>query len=300
MSTIGRVTHFTVRNSTLGNLQANLQKMSTLQSQMSAGTKITKASDDPSGTADVLRLQSEQRQLDQYSRNAADGEAWLLTVDSALTTSLSTLRKARTLTVQGGDGALGDTSRQALAEEITGLRDSLLAQANTTYLGRPVFAGTTTAPAFTDASDPATAYTFRGYDDASVTRTVSSGTTVRVDSSGSAVFGEGTDSVFALLDDIAQTLRDGGDPSDQLDAIDVHLEKMLTELSSVGARENQVDSAQDLISQNQITAKTRLGAIQDVDLAQIILDLQSQEVAYKGALGAAAKVLQPTLLDFLS
>ena len=36
------------------------------------------------------------------------------------------------------------------------------------------------------------------------------------------------------------------------------------------------------------------------DLAQAILDLQSQEVAYKGALGAAAKALQPTLLDFLS
>lgn len=300
MTTIGRVTHFTVRNSTLGNLQANLQKMSTLQAQMSSGTKITKASDDPSGTADVLRLQSEQRQLDQYSRNAADGESWLLTVDSALTTSLSTLRKARTLTVQGGDGALGDTSRQALAEEITGLRDSLLAQANTTYLGRPVFAGTTTAPAFTDASDPADAYTFRGYDTASVTRTVSSGTTVRVDSPGGAVFGEGDDSVFKLLDDIVATLESGGDPTDQLAAIDVHLNNMQTELSSVGARENQIDAAQDLISQNQITAKTRLGAIQDVDLAQIILDLQSQEVAYKGALGAAAKVLQPTLLDFLS
>lgn len=300
MTTIGRVTHFTVRNSTLGNLQANLQKMSTLQAQMSSGTKITKASDDPSGTADVLRLQSEQRQLDQYSRNAADGEAWLLTVDSALTTSLAALRKARVLTVQGGDAALGDTSRLALAEEISGLRDSLLAQANTTYLGRQVFAGTTSSAAFTDASDPADAYTFQGVSGAAVTRTVASGTTVRVDSDGGKVFGQGASSVFALLDDIALTLRNGGDPTDQLATIDGHLDNMLTELSSVGARENQVDSAQDLISHNLITAKTRLGAIQDVDLAQIILDLQSQEVAYKGALGAAAKVLQPTLLDFLS
>jgi flagellar hook-associated protein 3 FlgL len=74
---------------------------------------------------------------------------------------------------------------------------------------------------------------------------------------------------------------------------------MLKELSSNGARQNQIDSAQDLIADNQITATSRLGSIQDVDLAQIILDLQSQEVAYQGALGAAAKVLQPTLLDFL-
>ncbi|NHT16646.1 flagellar hook-associated protein FlgL [Cellulomonas sp. IC4_254] len=300
MTSIGRVTHFTVRNSTLNNVQANLQKMADLQAQMSSGKKINAASDDPSGTADVLRLQGEQRQLAQYDRNAADGEAWLTTINDALSTSLSTLRKARDLTVQGGNGALGLNSRVALAQEIEGLKDNLLAQANTTYLGRSVFAGTTAGAAFTDGSDPATAYAFSGADvDGTVTRTVASGTVIRVDSSGSAVFGEGADSVFALLDSISATLRAGGDPSDQLDAIDGHLDAMTTEIASVGARQNQVDAAQDLISQSKLTATTRLSAVQDIDLAQIILDLGAQEVAYKGALAAGAKVLQPTLLDFL-
>ncbi|GIG35480.1 flagellar hook-associated protein FlgL [Cellulomonas pakistanensis] len=299
MTAIGRVTQLTVRNSTLGNLQANLHKMSQLQTQMSSGVKINRASDDPSGTADVLKIQGDQKLLAQYDRNAADGEAWLVTVDSALTTSLANLRKVRDLTVQGGNGALGSTSREALAQEISGLKDALLAQANTSYLGRPVFAGTVAAPAFGAGDDPAGAYDYKGVDGATVTRTVASGTTVRVDSDGAAVFGTGDESVFALLDGIVATLRAGGDPSDQLDAVDDRLDAMTTELSSVGARQNQVDSAQSLIAENTITAKTRLGAIQDVDLAQIILDLQSQEVAYQGALGAAAKVLQPTLLEFL-
>lgn len=307
MTTIGRVTHFTVRNSTLNNVQANLQKMADLQAQMSSGKKINAASDDPSGTADVLRLQGEQRQLAQYDRNASDGEAWLTTINDALSTSLSTLRKARDLTVQGGNGALGLNSRIALAQEIEGLRDNLLAQANTTYLGRSVFAGTTAGVAFTDGTptdppaDPAPpAYTFSGNGvDGTVTRTVASGTDIRVDSSGAAVFGEGEDSVFALLDRIAATLRLNEDPSDQLGAIDDHLDAMTTEIASVGARQNQIDAAQDLISQNELTATTRLSAVQDIDLAQIILDLGAQEVAYKGALAAGAKVLQPTLLDFL-
>jgi flagellar hook-associated protein 3 FlgL len=297
MNAIGRVTHFTVRNSTLENLQNNLGRMSTLQAQMSSGQKINLASDDPAATADVLRLQGEQRVLDQYSRNADDGEAWLTTVDSALQSSLASVRKARQLTINGGDGALGDTSRIALAQEIEGIRDALLAQANTTYLGRPVFAGTSAGPAF---SDTAGGYTFNGVAAGSVDRTVASGTTIRVDSTGSAVYGSGDDSIFAVLDGIAATLRAGGDPTDQLDAIDGHVENMLAEVSSVGARQNQVDAAQSLITENQLTSTTRLSAIQDVDLAQIILDLGSQEVAYKGALSAAAKVLQPTLLDFLS
>jgi flagellar hook-associated protein 3 FlgL len=106
--------------------------------------------------------------------------------------------------------------------------------------------------------------------------------------------------VFALLDELSTTLRAGGDVSDRLGDIDTHLNNMLKELAAVGARENQIDDAQDQISQKSLTAKTRLSAIEDVDLAAAILDMQSQEVAYKGALGAAAKVLQPTLLDFLA
>ena len=300
MSTIGRVTHFTVRNSTLENLQNNLSKMSTLQAQMSSGSKINSASDDPAATADVLRLQGEQRVLAQYGRNADDGEAWLTTVDTALQTSLASVRKARQLTINGGDGALGTTSRIALAQEIEGIRDGLLAQANTTYLGRPVFAGTSAGPAFTEGTYAYNGVTRTpGLPDASVDRTVASGTTIRVDSYGADVYGSGTESIFAVLDEIIGTLRDGGDPTDQLDAIDGHVNKMLAEVSSVGARQNQIDSAQSVISTDQLTSTTRLSAIMDVDLAQIILDLGSQEVAYKGALSAAAKVLQPTLLDFL-
>ena len=36
-----------------------------------------------------------------------------------------------------------------------------------------------------------------------------------------------------------------------------------------------------------------------LDLPRTIVDLQMQEVAYKAALGATARVVQPSLLDFL-
>lgn len=293
MTAIGRVTHLTVRNSTLANLQTNLQKMADLQSQASSGKIINRPSDDPAGASDMLRLRGEQRMLDQYGRNASDGNAWLTTLDSALTTSLADMRRVRVLAIQGGDGALGETSRIALAEEIDGLKADLLRQANTTYLGRSVFAGTTTAPAFEDDG------TFRGVAGGEVTRTVGDGTTVRVDATGSKVFGDGDDSVFALLDEMSAILRGGGDPTDQIDALDGHITAMLTEVASVGARTNQIETAQSRITDQTLTSKTRLSEIEDIDLAQIILDLQTQEVAYKGALGAAAKVLQPTLLDYL-
>jgi flagellar hook-associated protein 3 FlgL len=77
------------------------------------------------------------------------------------------------------------------------------------------------------------------------------------------------------------------------------MENMLTEVSSVGARANQVASAQTSITGQQLTTKSQLSGIEDIDLAETILNLQMQQVAYQGALGAAAKVLQPSLMDFL-
>lgn len=291
---IPRVTHLTVQRQTLSNLQGNLTSMADLQAKLSSGKKITVPSDDPAGASDVLRLRGEQRALTQYARNATDGDSWLTTVDAALQSSMTAMRRARDLSIQGGNGGLGPTSREALAAEIEGVRDTLMDQANASYAGRSVFAGTSDAGR---AFQPD--YSWTGTAGASVDRRVGDATTVRVDADGSAVFGEGATSVFALLDQVAATLRSGGDSTTHLNAIDDRMDAMLTELSSVGARQNQVGSAQTSIVSNQLTTKTQLSGIEDIDLAQTILDIQMQEVAYNGALGAAAKVLQPSLMDFL-
>ncbi|WP_249667436.1 flagellar hook-associated protein FlgL [Cellulomonas fengjieae] len=289
------MTHQTVQRQTLANLQGNLAAMGDLQAQMSSGKKIVVPSDDPAGASDMLRLRSEQRSITQQARNASDGDSWLTTVDSALASSLAALRRARDLTVQGGNGALGTVSRDALATELEGVRDTLLDQANSTYVGRSVFAGTSNAG---QAFGPG--YAFTGSTTPSpVERRIGASTTVRVDSDGAKVFGTGDASVFALLDEVAATLRSGGDPAAHLAAIDSRMEAMLTEVSSVGARHAQVIAATSDLKSQELTVKSQLSGIEDIDLAEVILELQMQEVAYNGALGAASKVLQPSLMDFL-
>ena len=293
---IPRVTQQTVQRQTLANLQGNLSAMAALQGQMSSGKKINAPSDDPAGASDMLRLRSEQRTIAQHTRNASDGGSWLTTADTAITTSLGQLRRARDLTIQGGNGALGQVSREALATEIEGLRSSLLDQANATYLGRTVFAGTSNAGVAFDA----TTYTFTGSPTATpVERRVGPNANVRVDSDGATVFGDGPSSVFALLDQVAATLRAGGDPTTHLTAIDSRMESMLTEVASVGSRHNQVLTATASLQDKELDVKAQLSGVEDIDLAKIIMELQMQEVAYQGALGAASKVIQPSLQDFL-
>ncbi|GAA2726479.1 flagellar hook-associated protein FlgL [Cellulomonas aerilata] len=302
---IGRVTQQTVQRSTLTNLQTNLSAMSDLQNRLSGNKRITKPSDDPAGTASALALRSSLRQIEQHDRNIADGIGWLTTIDTALTTSVSLVGKARDLTVQGSNtGSLTPEARVALAVEIEGLRDNLLAQANSTYLGRSVFAGTSDAESVyaRDSTAGPVAYTAGPAKPNPVERRVNADTTIRVDVEAREAFGSDDDagSVFATLDLIAASLRSGtGNPSDHLAALDGHRDDMLRELSGVGARHNQVLAAQS----NALTIKTeltgQLGAVEDADLAASIVELQMQEVAYKAALGATSRVLQPTLMDFL-
>jgi flagellar hook-associated protein 3 FlgL len=291
---ITRVTHQSAQRTSLANLQANLTKMATLQAQASSGKVINKASDDPAKAAEAMALRKEQRATDQYARNTQDGLSWLTTVDTAITSSVNFMQRARDLVVQGANtGSLGREGREAIAVELEGIRDALLGQANTTYIGRSVFAGSSNGPAF--AADGTATPTF-----GPVERRIGADTTVRVDADGTAVYGSGATSVFALLDDVAARLRDPADNvSDALNQIDDRISSMLSVASSVGARTNQLTSAQETLSNQGLTLKSDLSGVEDIDLAQTIIELQMQEVAYQAALGATARVLQPSLMDYL-
>ncbi len=144
---ISRVTTQTQMRSAQANLQTNLARMAQLQAQASSLKAIERPSDDPAKAADALAVRAEQRAVSQYSRNAENGNSWLTTADSALANTTDILNQVRDLTVQGAnDGSLSTTAKEAIAVRLDGLKQDLLSQANASYLGRNVFAGTTSVP----------------------------------------------------------------------------------------------------------------------------------------------------------
>jgi len=300
---IYRTTHTVAQRSSLANMQKNLAAMTKLQEQASSGRKINKISDDPAGASQSLSLRREQSATEQYVRNAQDGQSWLNLADSALSNSSALIRRARDLVVQGSNTAtMNGQAREALAAELDGIKNSLLDQANTTYLGRSIFAGTS-GDGYAFDTDT---YAFTGVAGATVERRISDTATVRVDISGAETFGSNTTdptspdySLFSLLDDISNTLRTGGNPQPALNAIDSRLNAVLNSASTVGARSNQIETATKNATYNAMSLKNDVAGLENIDLAQTVMDLKLQEVAYTSSLSATAKVLQPTLLDYL-
>lgn len=290
-----RVTQRSMNSRVGNNLQRNMQAMARLQEQLSSGRLIQRPSDSPTGTVTSLQLRSEMRRNDQYQRNASDGLGWLGTADNTLTDALGVVRRVRELALQGANGSASASDRNALAAEVSQLRDHALTLANTNYLGQPIFGGTSNVSQAYDATG-----VFQG-NTAAVTRTLGKGIEVEVSIPGSTVFGPAGNDLFTVLTDIETHLRT--DPGQlmatDLAKLDQSFLRLQDNLALVGARFHQVEAMSNRAQSNHIDASGRLAEVESIDLPQTIMELQLQEVAYQAALGAASRVLQPSLVDFL-
>jgi flagellar hook-associated protein 3 FlgL len=295
MSSAFRITQRSISNSSLAGLQANLARLQATQAKLSSGRAIGRPSDSPTGTMAALRLRADLNRYSQLDRNADDGMARLGTADNALTDGLAILREVRDAVIQGANGSLGPTERQALALQVEGLRGSLLAVANTKYLQQPIFAGTAATATAYDAAG-----TYLG-DAGEITRTIAPGVKVTVNATGEEVFGPAGNDVFAVLTAIADDLRNnpGNLTSSRLGELDAGYLRLQNALASVGSRYHQIEIMQARNQANQLESQNQLSEVEGVDLPAAAVDLQLQEVAYQAALGATARALQPTLMDFL-
>ena len=304
-----RITQRTVAQTSLQGLQGNLSRMQQLQEQLSSGRSLNRPSDSPTRTVQAMQLRGDNSRTEQYVRNGQDGLGWLGTADSVLTRSLELANRAREVTVSGMTDAVPAASRQAMAVEIENLRLGLLEVANTRYLNAPLFGGTT---AGTAAYDVATG-TYVG-DTGVLRRTVAPDTSVEVSFTGRQVFGDDGDrtQLFTVLQRIADHLRTDADGDGAVDSkvdmenlskdlghLDIAIDRMLSTVGQVGARYNRVDALRATADDKLLTGASRLAETESVDLAKTIVDLQLQEVAYQAALGATARVIQPSLVDFL-
>jgi flagellar hook-associated protein 3 FlgL len=292
----GRVTEGSIHTRVLANLQRNIAKGEKIQEQLSSGKQINRPSDSPTGTVSSLQLRGEARASQQYARNADDGLGWLGTLDDTLSNVSARVISARDLVVRGlNQGAIDPAASEAIASEIDQLRETMIGYANTKYLDRPVFGGSTTGPAAYDADG--------GYvgDSGQTARTVAAGSKVRVDANGPEAFGAGDTQLFKVLADVAASIRAGDTDATaaNLEKLDAAHDLVKTTLSDVGARYNRLEQMKQSAQDRLLTVTSQLSDIEDVDLPKTIMEMQLQQTSYQAALAASAKVIQPSLIDFL-
>ncbi|MFA5423892.1 MAG: flagellar hook-associated protein FlgL [Phycisphaerae bacterium] len=146
-------------------LGLNAREILRLQEQVTSGSRINRASDDPSAAYRVLNLSTQGRSLANYIDNLSEVSDVLEYASTAIDDIKSAMAEAKTLLgdVTGGTG--GGVGVNVTVEGINDVLDRITAAANSMHSGKYIFGGsnTSTAPyAVTRVDGRITGVTYQG------------------------------------------------------------------------------------------------------------------------------------------
>ncbi|CAB3395135.1 flagellar hook-associated protein FlgL [Kyrpidia spormannii] len=294
-----RVTQGMLTQQFLLDLQNNYRKLSRLQDEAASGKRINRPADDPVGVGFAMRYKAQVAYYGQYQQNADMAKGWLDYTDTVMNQAGDVIKRARDLAVQGASDTVPPDARQALASEVDQLLQQMVTIGNSQYNGKYIFNGqATTTPPY-DSANPENSATNNGQ----VLYDIGDGVHLDVNVPGSRFFGAPSeaDNVFAVL----KQLRDGltnnntAQIEDALGKIDSRYSKMLEVRADVGARSNRVDLAQNRLADMVQNLQSLLSKTEDADMGKLAVDLKTAENVHMASLAVGARVLVPSLVDFL-
>jgi flagellar hook-associated protein 3 FlgL len=293
-----RVTQSMISTRVLSDLQKVTQQLAKTQEQISSGKQLTQPSDDPFGASRSLQLRAEVARTQQFERNVDDATSWQTTADTALSNVNDAVGRVRDLLVQGANDTQGPAGRQAIANEVNQLIDSIKTEANTQYAGVYVFSGsaTLTQPYQLGSNDAYAGNTN------SVNREIGPGIQVGVNQIGSSVIGDSSTGLLSTLRKIVTDLQSGNTNAlgtTDLKALDTDHDTVSNAQSMVGALANRLDSAKSRLQQLEDNSTKLLSNVEDADMAQVMINYSTQSAVYQAALRAGANIIQPSLMDFM-
>lgn len=314
-----RITNNMLINNMTYNLSNGLQRMEKLQYQTATGKRFRVPSDDPIGASKSLKFNTDISKVEQYQRNSKDGLSWMKETEGALKEITAILHRTNELTVQAANGTNAADDLQKIKAEIEELKGHLVQVSNTTYAGRSIFTGYKTDEKLLDGDGK---YIVPMNNDEVVVYNVGVAETVNVNTLGNKVFGsvngDGTPNytdnvgigaesyLFKMFENIEEAL---GGPAPGIPNPDM-LQTALTDIKNamgnilsvtaeIGAKSNRLGLTTNKLADQALNLQELLSFNEDVSLPEAYMKLSIEENVYRASLAVGAKVIQPSLMDFL-
>lgn len=293
-----RITNSMLTGNFLRNLNINLNRLAKTQNSLSTGKRITVPSDDPVGLVYGMGIRANMSGVEQYLQNIDAAFSWLEQTDSALNCATELLHRGKELALYSANETLEAQSLEAVAKEVEQLVQEMVQVANTNFAGRYIFAGNKTdVPPFSASGE---------YQGSNGERQVEIGVNVTIPYSvtGDQVFGgaggDGQD-VIVVLTRLKNALTGGSgeQPGDLVGDLDAALDQIFSCRAEVGARMNRLELVANRLETSRLNFTKVLSQVEDADLAETIIELKTQENVYRASLAAGARIIQPSLIDFL-
>ncbi len=299
-----RVTQSMISANLMKNLNKSYAELDKYFNQLNTGKKINRPSDDPVSAMNGMGYRTELMRVEQYSRNTNELHNWYDNSDASLDQISKGLDRIRYLAVQASNDTYDESERKNIKKEVEQIKLDLIDLANTKVNGKYIFNGTDTNHPPIQINDGEIDYENSSFKDGQVRIEVSNGTDFIANINGNTIFGELTDddNMFSIIDRFLDKLENNdtdGDLDGSIAELDGVIDNVINARADLGARMNRLELVENRLEHQEVIATSTLSKNEDVNYAEAITNLITQQSIHRAALSSGSQIIQPTLLDFL-
>lgn len=300
-----RITNNMLINNMVKYIGNNLTRMDKYQSQLATGKKIQVPSDDPVVAARALKLRTDVAEIAQYQRNLKDAQSWMEITESALNDMGEIFQRAKELTTSS-DAIESPEDLQATAQEIRQLRTQLINLSNSTYAGRYVFTGYKTDQKL--MNDDGT-FAIVVDNNESINYEIGIGDDININVPGGDLFNNGAS--ITVAGTTGKFVQDMNELITALETADYtginnktgdftdNMDNLLRVRADVGARINRLELTANRMLNDNTNFTKLMSENENVDMTDTIMNLKNEENVYRASLSGGARIIMPSLIDFI-
>lgn len=287
-----RVTNSMMTATVKRNLFRQAEQLARKQETMASGKRINRPSDDPLGFGKVLDYRKTLSSLDQYDRNIQNAKNRAEFMETTLEGVEELVRDAKNWAVN--QFVSGTMDREAAITSVQNIREQIIQLGNSKMGNVYAFSGfQTLTPPF--ASDG----TYNG-DNGYYSVMTADNMETQIEADGSRIF-QGTEDVFDALDQLIIGLQtdDVTLIQSQINRFEQAQGQIQMVRAETGAKYQQLELVEQQTAKLKLTFEEMMDNTEKANIEETVIDFNNQELAYELSLNAAAKIIQPTLMDFL-
>jgi flagellar hook-associated protein 3 FlgL len=287
-----RISNSLLQNRVLTDLQANLAKVASAQSQVASGKRFTAMSEDPLAGSHVLAADRGLRGIEQYRRNSTAAHARTDAEESVLNQLTDLLSRAKELATQEGSSTSTPMTKQAVASEVQQIIGQVVALGNTQVGSEYLFAGHQIVAPF----DATGAYFG---DDGQRQTEIGQNYRMTTNHTGRELLLNS--GVLGGLQALLTQLQTGTSATvaGTLPGLDAAFQQVQTMLATTGARSRQIDSAMQNTDALDASLQLAKSDAQDASLEEATIRLAGAQSTMQAALLSASRILNMSLTDYL-
>jgi flagellar hook-associated protein 3 FlgL len=283
----------------LADVAATQQEINTDEEQIASGLSVNEPSDNPAAAAELVQNADQTSQADQFQRSIGSVQGEIQNADSTLNSVITALQQAIDLGVEGANGTVNASDRQAIVTQVQGIQNQLLSLANLSYQGNYVFGGTATqtTPYVLDPNSPS-GVTYQGNSGVNNV-TLGNQFSLQTNVPGSQLFSSAGNDMFQGIQDLITGLESGTGISTAVTELGNASSYINSQAVFYGNALNQLNSQQTYLSSDTAELAQQQTTVAGADLPSVISNLTSAQTSMQATLEAIAQTSQINLFQYL-